>query len=157
MNAPIVVQAIRFGFLVVLWLFVFAALRVVRSDVFGEQTARAARPAPAPGRAPSVPKAKRRRSARHLVVTAGSLTGTHIDLTDAPVTIGRANDSTLVLTDDYTSTRHAKLTLRGTDWYVEDLGSTNGTYLDRTKVSAPILVPPGAPIRIGKTVLELRP
>jgi pSer/pThr/pTyr-binding forkhead associated (FHA) protein len=156
-NAPIVVQAIRFGFLVLLWLFVFAAFRVVRSDVFGANRPRVA--AVPSTRAPSVPKTKSRRrskAAKHLFVTAGALTGTKIDLTDAPVTIGRAEDSTLVLTDDYASSRHAKLTLRDGNWYVEDLGSTNGTYLDRTKVAGPMLVPPGAPIRIGKTVLELR-
>ena len=69
--------------------------------------------------------------------------------------IGRANDSTLVLTDDYACTRHARLVSRDGDWYVEDLGSTNGTYLDRTKVTGPTLIPAGVPIRIGKTVLEL--
>ena len=156
MSAPIVVQAVRFGFLVVLWLFVFAVLRVIRSDVFGIARARVATPA---ARAPSASKAKtkrRGRSARRLIVTAGSLVGTKIELTDAAVTIGRAEDSTLVLTDDYASSRHAKLTLRDGDWYLEDLGSTNGTYLDRTKVIGPTLVPPGAPVRIGKTVLELR-
>ncbi len=89
-------------------------------------------------------------------MTAGSLSGTKIRLDEQPVTIGRANDSTLVLTDDYTSSRHARLTARDNDWYVEDLGSTNGTYLDRTKVAGPTLVRPGVPIRIGKTVLELR-
>ncbi len=155
MNAPIVVQAIRFGFLVLLWLFVYLAFRVVRSDVFGASRSRVA--AVPSTRPPAVPKAKRRtKSARHLYVTAGALTGTQIDLTDAPVSIGRADDSTLVLTDDYASSRHARLTLREGNWYVEDLGSTNGTYLDRTKVTGPMLVPPGAPIRIGKTVLELR-
>jgi pSer/pThr/pTyr-binding forkhead associated (FHA) protein len=156
-NAPIVVQAIRFGFLLLLWLFVYAAFRVVRSDVFGASRPRVA--AMPPTRPPAVPKPKSKRrakSARHLYVTAGSLTGTQIDLTDAPVSIGRADDSTLVLTDDYASSRHARLTLREGNWYVEDLGSTNGTYLDRTKVTGPMLVPPGAPIRIGKTVLELR-
>jgi pSer/pThr/pTyr-binding forkhead associated (FHA) protein len=155
-NAPIVVQAIRFGFLVLLWVFVYAAFRVVRSDVFGAAKPRVAIPATRP---PSVPKSKSKRrskSAKHLFVTAGSLTGTQIELTDAPVSIGRAEDSTLVLTDDYASSRHARLTLRDGNWYVEDLGSTNGTYLDRTKVAGPMLVPPGAPIRIGKTVLELR-
>ena len=156
MNAPIVVQAVRFGFLVLLWLFVYAAFRVVRSDVFGANKPRVAA---IPTRPPAVPKAKskrRTRSAKHLYVTAGSLAGTQIDLTEEPVTIGRADDSTLVLTDDYASSRHATLTLREGNWYVEDLGSTNGTYLDRTKVTGPMLVPPGAPIRIGKTVLELR-
>jgi pSer/pThr/pTyr-binding forkhead associated (FHA) protein len=91
-----------------------------------------------------------------LVVTSGSLAGTRISLGEQPVMIGRANDSTLVLTDDYASTRHARLTQRDGEWFVEDLGSTNGTYLDRSKVTGPTPVPPGVPIRIGKTVLELR-
>ena len=67
-----------------------------------------------------------------------------------------ADDSTLVLDDDYASTRHARIAPQGDDWYVEDLGSTNGTYLDRAKVTGPTRVPLGAPVRIGKTVIELR-
>nr|WP_328289437.1 FHA domain-containing protein [Mycobacteroides abscessus] len=62
----------------------------------------------------------------------------------------------MVLTDDYSSTRHARLSPRGSDWYVEDLGSTNGTYLDREKVTTALRVPQGTPVRIGKTVIELR-
>ena len=77
-------------------------------------------------------------------------------LGDQPVTIGRADDSTLVLTDDYASARHARLVPQDGQWVVEDLGSTNGTYLDRDKVTRPTIVPPGAVIRIGKTVIELR-
>jgi pSer/pThr/pTyr-binding forkhead associated (FHA) protein len=73
-----------------------------------------------------------------------------------PILIGRADDSTLVLDDDYASTRHARLGFQGGDWFLEDLGSTNGTYLDRAKVTGPTRVPPGVPIRIGKTVIELR-
>ena len=72
------------------------------------------------------------------------------------MTIGRANDSTLVLTDDYASTRHARLFPRDGEWFVEDLGSTNGTFLDRAKVTQPTPVGQRTPIRIGKTVLELR-
>ena len=94
---------------------------------------------------------------QQLVVTAGSLVGTRINLGTAPILIGRADDSTLVLTDDFASSRHARLTRRSDgEWLVEDLGSTNGTYLDRQRVSAPLHVPLGVPIRIGKTVLELR-
>jgi pSer/pThr/pTyr-binding forkhead associated (FHA) protein len=89
-------------------------------------------------------------------VTAGALAGTRIALDGRPIMIGRADDSTLVLDDDYASTRHARISQSGNDWYVEDLGSTNGTYLDRNKVSGPTRVPPGTPIRIGKTVIELR-
>jgi pSer/pThr/pTyr-binding forkhead associated (FHA) protein len=91
------------------------------------------------------------------VVTEGALKGTRITLGTQPVLIGRADDSTLVLTDDYASTRHARLSPRGSEWYVEDLGSTNGTYLDRAKVTTAVRVPMGTPVRIGKTVIELRP
>ncbi|MBP2179698.1 pSer/pThr/pTyr-binding forkhead associated (FHA) protein [Amycolatopsis magusensis] len=144
------------GFLVLLWLFVLAALRVVRSDLYAASGLRVALPSlrrnkekAKPPRGGKVP--------RQMVVTHGALAGTRIALDGRPILIGRADDSTLVLDDDYASTRHARLSLRGEDWYVEDLGSTNGTYLDRAKVTAPLRVPLGVPIRIGKTVIELRP
>jgi pSer/pThr/pTyr-binding forkhead associated (FHA) protein len=91
-----------------------------------------------------------------LVVTEGALTGTRISLGSGPVTVGRAEDSTLVVADDFASTRHARFSPRGEQWLVEDLGSTNGTYLDREKVTGPTLVPLGVPVRIGKTTVELR-
>jgi pSer/pThr/pTyr-binding forkhead associated (FHA) protein len=85
------------------------------------------------------------------------LTGLTVTLGNEPVTIGRANDSTLVLADDFASAHHARLFPRADgQWLLEDMGSTNGTYLDRTRVTRPTPVPPGAPVRIGKTVLELR-
>lgn len=90
-------------------------------------------------------------------MTAGALANTRITLGSQAVLIGRADDSTLVLTDDYASERHARLSPRGDDWYVEDLGSTNGTYLDRTKVTTAVRAPINTPIRVGKTVIELRP
>ena len=157
MNAPIVVQVLRFGFLALLWIFIFATLRVVRADLAGAGAGAAPRASVPTRPAAQRPKPKRRGKAlTHLLVTDGGLAGTRITLGEQPIMIGRANDSTLVLTDDYASTRHARLVSRDGDWYVEDLGSTNGTYLDRTKVSGPTLIPPGVPIRIGKTVLELR-
>lgn len=148
-------QLTRAGFLALLWLFVLAALRVVRSDLYSASGMRV--PMPGAGRAPAKAKGKGRSKApRQMVVTHGALAGTRISLDGRPIMIGRADDSTLVLDDDYASTRHAKLSLRGSDWYVEDLGSTNGTYLDRAKVTGPTKVPLGVPIRIGKTVIELR-
>ncbi|MBO0776685.1 MAG: FHA domain-containing protein, partial [Actinobacteria bacterium] len=89
-------------------------------------------------------------------VTAGTLAGTTLPLGPHQITIGRSNDATLVLADDYASSRHARLFPQDGQWIVEDLGSTNGTYLDRQKVTQPTPVPAGVPIRIGKTVLELR-
>ena len=91
-----------------------------------------------------------------LVVTEGALAGTTIGLGQDPITLGRADDSTLVLTDDYASSRHARLVPGDGAWLVEDLGSTNGTYLGDAKVVRPTPVPLARPIRIGKTVLELR-
>ena len=89
--------------------------------------------------------------------TARGRPAASVHLRPVPPLIGRADDSTLVLTDDYASTRHARLSPRGPEWYVEDLGSTNGTYLDRAKVTTAVRVPMGTPVRIGKTVIELRP
>ena len=151
MTAEIVLQIFRFGFLLLLWLFIFAAFRVVRADLFG---GRAGRVASVPPRAAATKK--RARGPKTLFVTAGPLSGTKITLGDQPILIGRADDSTLVLTDDFASSRHARLTNRGGQWYVEDLGSTNGTYLDQQRVQGPLHVNPGQPIRIGQTALELR-
>jgi pSer/pThr/pTyr-binding forkhead associated (FHA) protein len=153
-TAEIVLQIFRFGFLLLLWLFIFAAFRVVRADLFG---GRAGLVAAVPPRAAATAGRKRGpKGPRTLVVTAGPLTGTKITLGEQPILIGRADDSTLVLTDDFASSRHARLTNRGGQWYVEDLGSTNGTYLDQQRVQGPLLINPGQPIRIGQTALELR-
>jgi pSer/pThr/pTyr-binding forkhead associated (FHA) protein len=150
--AELVLQLTRAGFLALLWLFVLVALRVVRSDLYAASGLRAL----APGGGRSTARRGRGRTPRQLLVTQGALAGTRISLDSRPILIGRADDSTLVLDDDYASTRHARISMQGDEWYVEDLGSTNGTYLDRAKVTGPTRVPPGVPVRIGKTVIELR-
>ena len=160
MNA-LTLTLIRVAFLAVLWLFVIAAIGVVRTDLFGTAAAKVrrgrnrAQPPRQPQRPPRQPKPSRG-TPRFLVVTEGGLTGVSVDLTDQQITLGRANDATLVLNDDYASSRHARIFPQDGQWIVEDLGSTNGTYLDRQKVTRPTPVPVGVPIRIGKTVLELR-
>jgi pSer/pThr/pTyr-binding forkhead associated (FHA) protein len=159
---PLTLLLIRLAFLAVLWLFVIAAVGVVRTDLFGpsrrSRQRRRQRKPPPPPKPPRAPRTGRvsRSSPQRLLVTAGGLAGTTIGLSDQQITIGRANDATLVLNDDYASSRHARLFPQDGQWIVEDLGSTNGTYLDRQKVTQPTPVPPGVPIRIGKTVLELR-
>ena len=150
---------IRLAFLAVLWLFVITAVGVVRTDLFGQAPAsRKQKRQPARSRAgkPARPARGGRGTPQRLLVTAGALAGTSLALTEQQITIGRANDATLVLNDDYASSRHARLFPQDGQWIVEDLGSTNGTYLDRQKVTQPTPVPTGVPIRIGKTVLELR-
>ena len=159
MNA-LTLTLIRVAFLAVLWLFVIAAIGVVRTDLLGTVAGkvRRGRNQVAPMQQPRPPRPARpgRGTPRFLVVTEGALAGVSIDLADQQVTMGRANDATLVLNDDYASTYHARIFPQDGQWLVEDLGSTNGTYLDRQKVIRPTPVPVGVPIRIGKTVLELR-
>jgi hypothetical protein len=146
---------IRVAFLAVLWLFVIAAIGVVRTDLFGSsrraRQPRAPRPQPQPR-----PARPGRGTPRFLVVTEGGLKGASINLSDQQILLGRANDATIVIDDDYASSRHARIFPQDGQWIVEDLGSTNGTYLDRQKVTRPMPVSVGVPIRIGKTVLELR-
>lgn len=155
MASTLVLSVVKYGLLILLWLFVVSAVQVVRSDLFG--SAKRGGGVVRVGRGKVSDQAGRLRSqARRLVVTEGALAGTSIDLGEAPVTIGRADDSTLVITDDYASGQHARLVPTDGAWVLEDLGSTNGTYLGQAKVGRPVAVPVGAQIRIGKTVLELR-
>lgn len=157
MNSALPLQLMRFGFLALLWLFVLAAIRVIRGDLRMAGQPRVATPPPARRRGNRVPApAGRPTGPSQLVVTDGDLAGTRIGLTGAPVLIGRANDSTLVLTDDYASNRHARISLQDGMWIVEDLGSTNGTYLGSRKLDGPAPMEVGVPLRIGRTVLELR-
>jgi pSer/pThr/pTyr-binding forkhead associated (FHA) protein len=152
----LVLQLTRVGFLLLLWLFIWSVLRILRTDIYAPTGAVMMRRGLAL-RGTLLPSRQRRGVVRQLIVTEGALTGTRITLGTQQVLIGRADDSTLVLTDDYASTRHARRSPRGSEWYVEDLGSTNGTYLDRAKVTTAVRVPMGTPVRIGKTVIELRP
>ena len=172
--SELTLTVMRLGFLAVLWLFVIVAVQVIRSDLFGtrvtqrgsrresgRQQQAAARQAAAPPQQrqqqPSGGGRQRRGAPSKLVVSEGTLTGTTVALQGQTVTLGRAHDSTIVLDDDYASSRHARIYPdRDGQWIVEDLGSTNGTYLDRTRLTTPTPIPPGAPIRIGKTVIELR-
>jgi hypothetical protein len=158
---------LRLGYLALLWLLVLSVVAVLRRDLFGTRVTRRATPAtPAPAGLSAVRQPVPRESGgggdrsgglpRTLVVTQGSLKGTTIGLGQAPILIGRAPECTLVLEDDYASGRHARLSLQQGTWMVEDLGSTNGTFLGRTRVQAPTPVSPGSPVRIGRTVLELR-
>lgn len=156
----LVLTVARFGLLALLWIFVFTVAGVVRRDMFAGARSRpgAARGAGATARKAGRTSANRRgRAAHQLVVTGGQLAGTRLSLGETQITIGRAEDSTLVIADDYASARHARLVPRSGQWFIEDLGSTNGTYLDRAKINGPTPVPIGVPIRIGRTSIELRP
>ncbi|MGW0879177.1 FHA domain-containing protein FhaB/FipA [Streptomyces sp. NPDC002671] len=177
--SELTLTVMRLGFLAVLWLFVIVAVQVIRSDLFGTRVTQrgsrreagrqqqSGRQQAAPPQQRAQPRSQqraqqgggrqRRNAPTKLVVTEGTLTGTTVALAGQTITLGRAHDSTIVLDDDYASSRHARIYPdRDGQWIVEDLGSTNGTYLDRSRLTTPTPIALGAPIRIGKTVIELR-
>ncbi len=160
---------LRIGFLILMWAFVFAIVYALRSDLFGTRVRRmpaAASPAaaaasssPAPAaapRAPSSPPTTGGPPARRLVITSGAKEGLELALEDDQLTIGRSADSGLVIRDDYTSTHHARLMLWDDVWMLQDLDSTNGSFVKGKKVGAPTPVPPNTPVSIGTTTFELR-
>lgn len=146
---------VRIAYLAILWIFVLSAISVIRSDMFG---ARVPSPAAPPGKAPKPAKtpAPRRGQPTHVAVVQGVNTGITADLAQAPILIGRGNDAAIRLDDDYVSTRHARIVSSAGQWYVEDLGSTNGTYLGSQRLTQPVPIGLGSQVRIGKTIVELR-
>ena len=147
---------IKISYLAILWIFVLSAISVVRSDMFGARMPATAREAAAP-KARRQPKQKARKgSPTHVLVVDGANKGERADLAQAPILIGRGADAAIRLDDDYVSTRHARIASSGDQWFVEDLGSTNGTYIGSARITQPTTLALGTQVRIGKTILELR-
>lgn len=173
--SALTVTLLRFGFLALLWLFVAVAVAVLRRDIYGTKiTPRRAVPAPGPAPSPASqavsqpvaapplasprPEPARADNSRSfaLIVTGGPLTGTTIPLSGGPVRIGRAPANTLVLDDSYASSNHARIEREQDVFVVEDLGSTNGTYLGGERLQGRRRIDPGVELRIGNTTIELR-
>jgi pSer/pThr/pTyr-binding forkhead associated (FHA) protein len=131
--------------LALLYLFFLRVLRAVWVEINGPK--REARPA-------RQSKAERRKVVQLTVVEPPQLRGRTYSLNDE-VTMGRAAGCQVVLDDTYASQIHARLFARDGQYFVEDLGSTNGTYLNRRKVSGPMVMQRGDRIRIGGTEMEL--
>jgi pSer/pThr/pTyr-binding forkhead associated (FHA) protein len=155
--SPFALSLMKFGLLVLLYLFVWRALRAAGSGVSGRATEGAA----APRRGAAAPRSSRRRPASgqptNVVVLSkgGRRIGSH--QLSGEIEIGRADHCTIRLSDDYASQVHARLSARNGAWMVEDLGSTNGTYLNERRLESPNEVRAGDRVRIGTKVLELRP
>ncbi|KAA1395752.1 FHA domain-containing protein FhaB/FipA [Aeromicrobium ginsengisoli] len=149
---------IKLGFLAVLWLFVLSAVSVIRSDIFGTKATSAPKPAKSKQKAPA--KAKNRKAPRgvptKLQVVSGPNAGQSVPLGDKPILLGRGTDAAIRLDDDYVSTRHARFATNGEQWFVEDLGSTNGTYLGSQRITSPVPIGIGIAVRLGKTIVELQ-
>ncbi|KQM16702.1 FHA domain-containing protein [Plantibacter sp. VKM Ac-2880] len=169
---------LRIGFLLLLWTFVFGIVYALRTDLFGPRTRKPqpqssngapatppqpmrAATAPAPSRpAPSgsngTPARATVDNTSRLVIVSGPKQGTELPLGREPITIGRSADSGLIIRDDYTSTHHARLMLWNDEWMVQDLDSTNGTFLAGKRVSVPTQIPLDTPVKVGQTSFELR-
>ncbi len=156
---------IKFGFLAVLWIFVLSAVSVIRTAIFGTRVpTRPVAKAAKAGKttAPAAPKKKapkkrgRRGQPSVLQIVDGPNAGQSVPLGDEPLLLGRGTDAAIRLNDDYVSTRHARFASNGEQWFVEDLGSTNGTYIGSQRITSPVPVPVGTQVRLGKTIVELR-
>ncbi|MBP3976916.1 FHA domain-containing protein [Microbacterium sp. BLY] len=169
--SELVLLLLRIGFLVLMWFFVFGVVYSLRADLFGvrarklpvEATAGAPAAAAAPA-SPARPSSSRPSSgpatvatAKRLVITSGPKAGLELPLGADAMTIGRSSESALVIRDDYTSSHHARLLLRGDTWAIQDLDSTNGTFVAGQRVTGgPVALSLGTPVKVGATTFELR-
>ena len=149
----LVLDLLKYAFLAVLYIFIARVVRFIYLEL------RPAGPAPSPRRAAPTPTPSskgKKRSFRKAAVIEGSQKGKSFDLGDE-VIVGRADKCHLVLNDDtYVSQMHARFFSRDGAIMIEDLGSTNGTYLNRRRITSPTELQRGDRVKIGKTVLEMR-
>lgn len=137
--------------LILLYLFFFRVLRAVWAEV---NLAKAA-PAPtAPGKTGRRTRARERTPPILRVLEPAAIAGQTFTLGDE-LTVGRAAGCQITLDDTFASQMHARIFTRDNQLYVEDLGSTNGTYLNRRKVAAPMVMSRGDQVQIGSTIMEV--
>ncbi|MGK2927973.1 MAG: FHA domain-containing protein FhaB/FipA [Acidimicrobiales bacterium] len=145
-------NVLKICLLVLLYLFFFRVLRAVWAEVnLAKSTA-----APPTGNRKGTRRirSRERKPPKLTVLEPASIAGQTYSLGDE-LTVGRAAGCEITLDDNYASQVHARLFTRDDQLYVEDLGSTNGTYLNRRKVSAPMVVSRGDQVQIGSTVMEV--
>lgn len=145
-------NVLKLCLLALLYLFFLRVLRAVWVEVKGPALAGGPKAAPAP--APKERHRRRRTPTQLRIVAPPELVGLRFDLTDE-FTLGRAAGCQVTLDDTYASQIHARVFHRDGQYYVEDLGSTNGTWLNRAKVTGPLELQHGDQIQIGNTVLEV--
>jgi pSer/pThr/pTyr-binding forkhead associated (FHA) protein len=158
--SEIALTIIKVAFLALLWLFILSAVSVIRSDLFGKSVRASDQPQPQELETPPPPSRRGRRQRgepRVLMISQGSQAGLSAELAGGMITIGRSADCQLILDDDYVSTRHARVVATPNGIYVEDLGSTNGTYVNGQRITAPTTITLADSVRIGKSMLRLEP
>jgi pSer/pThr/pTyr-binding forkhead associated (FHA) protein len=153
---------LEYVFLALLYLFFLRVLRAVWVELREPRVVQAApaRP-PAPAEASNGARKNGSRKGRSLphqlaVMSHDESTGESFALADE-LTIGRSVDCTVPLAaDNFVSQVHARVFRRENEYWVEDLGSTNGTLMNGRKLSGPAPVRRGDRLQVGRTVLELR-
>jgi pSer/pThr/pTyr-binding forkhead associated (FHA) protein len=158
--SEIALTIIKVVYLALLWLFILSAVSVIRSDLFGKTIRASEQPQPQELETPPPPsrKGKRQRGEpRVFMISQGNQAGLSAELAGGVIMIGRGADCQLILDDDYVSTRHARVVSTPTGIYAEDLGSTNGTYVNGQRITAPTTITLADTVRIGKTMLRLEP
>ena len=151
---PFVLTILKVTFLLLLYFFVYRAVRTITSDLFGATAPKERRPKESRQARP----ARRTRGGTPTRVVVLDQSGTKVAAhrLSGEMRIGRAASCEIPVEDTYISQEHAKITERNGAWVVEDLGSTNGTYLNRQKVTVPTELSPGDRIRVGNAYLEVR-
>lgn len=147
----IVLDLLKFLLLGILYIFIARAVRVINQELKGAD----ATSVPARTAAPAPSKRTKRKAPTRAAILQGDKKGAVINL-DEELMIGRGEKCRLVLDDTYISTVHARIFSKGDTYMLEDLGSTNGTYLNRRRVTSPVEIHRGDQVKIGKTVLEMR-
>ena len=158
--SEIALLIIKVVFLALLWLFILSVVSVIRSDLFGRTVRTSDQPHPQELESPPPPpkKVKRQRGQpRVFTISQGNQAGLSADLGGGVIMIGRGANCQLILDDDYVSTRHARVIGTPDGIYIEDLGSTNGTYVNGQRITAPTTITLADTVRIGKTMLRLEP
>ncbi|MGH8776959.1 MAG: FHA domain-containing protein FhaB/FipA [Jiangellaceae bacterium] len=153
--SELTLTVIKLGFLAVLWLLILSVTSAMRADLFGVRPTKPPKENRAAAKPARQPKPSRSAPSR-VVIIDGPDKDRAVPLERAPVTFGRGPECTMPLADEYVSTQHARLLLHEGQWYVEDLGSTNGTYIGNDRLTRPTPVSAKSRVRLGKTVLELR-
>lgn len=147
----LIILGTRFGLLILLWLFILLVMWVQRKDIVtaggvGRRQVKRVQP---------VGQAKK---ARQVAVVEGPLQGSHMEIAALEeLSLGRATDNDFQLGDDFASSRHARLFRRGSDWFVEDLDSRNGTFVQGMRIDQPERVAVGTDIKMGRTIVRLMP
>lgn len=153
--SPFVLSVLKYALLVLLYFFIFRAVRSVTMDVTGKRRGRAGASRPTAA-APPARASKGGKPPSQVVVHEPDAPKPRTVRLSGSSQIGRGDGCAIRLSDTYVSQVHARLYGENGTWYVEDLGSTNGTFLNDRKVAQAVEVHAGDVVKVGKTVLELR-